>query len=130
MHEGAIAALEGHRGDIISGGPYFDLPPALYRATLCYALPKPGLPLLRLKFDLMAFGEQLATATALAGHAQGELAFDFEIAPGFLAKRGVAPLEVRVSGNGRTQAAITGVRIERKSELSISLEQLAVAHRG
>jgi hypothetical protein len=124
-----VTAPEGHRGDIVVGGPYFDLAPALYRVTLAYRLPKPGLPLLRLKLDLMAFGEPIATIGGLAAHAQGELGFDFEIAPAFLAKRGIAPLEIRVSGNGRAEFVIESVRIERKGALSLPLEQIAAAHR-
>ncbi len=124
-----VTAPEGHRGDIVTGGPYFDLAPALYRVTLAYALPKPGLPLLRLKLDLMAFGEPIASVSGLAAHAHGELGFDVEVAPAFLAKRGIAPLEIRVSGNGRAEFVIESVRIERKGALSLPLEQIALAHR-
>jgi hypothetical protein len=125
-----IAAPEGHRGDIVEGGPYLDLAPALYRASMTYTLAKPGLSLLRLKFDLMAFGEEIASTAALAAHGRGEISFDFEVAPAFLARRGVAPFEIRISGNGRAACLIESVRFERRSAVSLTPDELALAHRG
>ncbi|MGD9980992.1 MAG: glycosyltransferase family 2 protein [Hyphomonadaceae bacterium] len=129
--DGGIFAPANLRGEIVSHGSYFDLPAGRFRLAADIHLDDPlgRVALQRLRLDLMAWADVSESSTTLLTQQDTAATLDFEITPEFLARRGVAPLDVRISGNGRTPLLIKAIRVLPLGSPTMPLANLARAHR-
>jgi GT2 family glycosyltransferase len=127
-----VFAPAGLRGEIIVGGPTFDLPAGRFHLTADVRLTERigRMALERVRLDLMAWGNVIASSTTLLTQTDSQSVLEFAITPKFLALRGVAPLEARLSSNGRADLLVRRVQIGPLGPPTLNLAELARAHRA